>query len=548
MSKKKFEQYIEKADESARQGDWAATIDALRAAEKIQPDNAGVLTGLGTCLIQINQITESIPYFIKVIQLAPESAEAQNNLGVAYAFSHFYGEAEVAYKKALAVDPEHLPAWKNLAGLYLQQAERVEEGVQVLASIVKKHPDDVESLLLMADCYESVDENESALTLYKKVLTLEPENPVARKKVLKLTTITLGLDETKRADLVKKLGALKKKVTLVTETTVNSEPTEIKKIGFFAPAGSTGLYRLSHIAKYYQGQGKDTIIGDESSEMDLSSLDLVIFADPLFSAEIIKKVNACNQTMKPFVIDIDQDYFQIPPEHPAYLKYGPGNPAALQALEGMLKAAAWVMTTSKVLAERYGKYSKEVKVFLPDWDPENPLWTKKSPSRKTVNVGWVGSEAERPDLLTIRKDILKLMRAYPAVNLVISGDMKAYESFSAISEKRRVFLPASDPESLPYLLQQIDILIVPLQNTLYNQARSDELLLAAGVRSIPWVASGIPAYKDWGAGGTIVENDANWYRVLANYIESKDFYKTTCASGNNQAKKRAGRYLLNNSG
>jgi tetratricopeptide (TPR) repeat protein len=539
-----FEKLIEKADQSAQQGDWQNTITVLKEAEAIHPDHLGVLTGMGTCLIQVNQVGQAIPYFRKVTDLAPDSAEAYNNLGVAYVFEGKFQDAEQAYKAAITVNPDHLPAWKNLANLYLQQPENITEGVKILASIVKGHPEDIVALMLLAECYEAGEEIESSITLYKKVLTIDPENQLAKSKLDQykpLQPVLAGLD---RSDLVKKLSVLKKLKEQSSPTTEGKQnqvkgidlvPPGVKTIGIFATEGSFVYDRSAQLAKIFEEMGKEASVYSDLDPAGLKQSDLVVFLEPMQSSHYIKEVNACIQESKPFVIEVSQDYFQLPAEHPQYFRTGPGNPESLKSIEMMLGAAARILVPSKVLAERYAKFTKYIKVVEPDWDRDNPLWKKRTPARDSINIGWVGTLADRDDLFTVKKDILRILREFPEAKLMISEDLEAYKSFSAVSERRRGYLPPTTPEDLPYLLMQFDILVLPLRKTPYNEAKSNELLMAAGVRRIPWLASEIPAFLDWNAGGVVIDEKMSWHDKLAELVQNRELRLSLGEAGEQKA-------------
>ncbi|HVP21209.1 MAG TPA: tetratricopeptide repeat protein [Anaerolineaceae bacterium] len=547
MPSELFDQLIEKADQSARLGDWAETINVLQQAQAIQPDHVGVLTGMGTCLIQTNQVMKAIPYFQKVAELAPGSAEAHNNLGVAYVFDQDFVEAEQAYKAALEVNPEHLPTWKNLANLYLQQADKAGEGVQILASIVKRHPEDVEALLLLADCYEYVAQIDSAITLCKQVLSIDPENPDAKKKIEKYKPSKVDLGGVDRSELIKKLSVLKKlKASGGNPEEVDSSPVMgdtllppgVKKVGLFVSEGSQVYDRAGQLTQVFEHLGRKVNPNPEFSPDDLQQNDLLVFMEPMVSANLVNGINACIQKNKPFMIDIGQDYFERPANHKGYSQVGPGNPESLRTLEIILRKADRVTVPSKVLADRFSRFSANVKVVLPGWVDTNILWKKSKPARDTINIGWIGTFSDSIDLLSIKKDILRILRTYPETKLLVCEDLEAYKSFSAISERRRGFLPAPVPEDLPYLMMQFDILVVPLEDNEYNRAKSDELMVTAGVRKIPWVASPIPAFNDWQAGGVIVESKCPWYGALADLVENAEDRTKLGEAGEQKALSR----------
>jgi protein O-GlcNAc transferase len=209
MTNPSFDNLLAEADTAARSSEWQDAHDKLVEASKIQPDHSGVLTGIGTCLIHLGQVEQSFPYFQKVVEIEPKSAEAQNNLGVAAILNNDPGKAETAYKAALEIAPDYRPAWKNLAGLYLQQDANVGDGVQILASLVQSDPSDVESLMLLGECYEIAGDLESGRVLFVKVLELQPENEMARKAADRVEQKTQNASRIARPEHVQKLAALK---------------------------------------------------------------------------------------------------------------------------------------------------------------------------------------------------------------------------------------------------------------------------------------------------------------------------------------------------
>ena len=213
MSSTHFDTLLEEADGYARAGQWQETFDRLTEAAAEEPQHAGVVTGLGTCLIKLGRLDEALAYFQKAAQLAPLSPEAHNNVGVTYALLGQVSAAEAAYRKALECDSEHVPAWKNLAQLYMQQG-RIDEGVPILATLVKKHPDDWEALTLMAACYEDGEDTESARTPYREALKYQPDNAAAKAGLARLSPPPADLTHIARPEHAKKLAALKNLSTL----------------------------------------------------------------------------------------------------------------------------------------------------------------------------------------------------------------------------------------------------------------------------------------------------------------------------------------------
>jgi tetratricopeptide (TPR) repeat protein len=73
---------------------------------------------LGAATVLRNQDYRSeVALWRDTVRKSPGKARAWNNLGYAYQLEGRREEAKVAYERALALDPEHLPARLNLKGL-----------------------------------------------------------------------------------------------------------------------------------------------------------------------------------------------------------------------------------------------------------------------------------------------------------------------------------------------------------------------------------------------------------------------------------------------
>jgi Flp pilus assembly protein TadD len=207
MPSPSFDSLLEQADVLARAGQWQPTLDLLSQAAALEPQHAGVVTGQGTCLIKLGRPAEALDYFRRVATLVPASPEAHNNLGVTYALLQDVPAAEDAYKRALDCAPEHEPAWKNLAQLYIE-AGRFDEGVPLLVQFIRAHRDDAEALTLMGSCYEEGGDDESAVLMYKEALKFQPDNELANAGLARLAPAP-DLTHIARPEHAKKLAALK---------------------------------------------------------------------------------------------------------------------------------------------------------------------------------------------------------------------------------------------------------------------------------------------------------------------------------------------------
>ncbi len=180
MTNPQLEMLLDQADTAARSADWQGAAEFLNKVVALEPDHVGAITGIGTCALQLNQYPVAVSQFERVIHLAPESPEAFNNLGVAYALMGEWQSAERSYLKALELDEQHFQALKNLAQVCLQQDDRLMEGVQILASLYQGNPNDVDVVFMLATCYEEAEDWDSAYDMYHQTLEVQPDHATAK--------------------------------------------------------------------------------------------------------------------------------------------------------------------------------------------------------------------------------------------------------------------------------------------------------------------------------------------------------------------------------
>ena len=238
---------------------------------------------------------------------------------------------------------------------------------------------------------------------------------------------------------------------------------------------------------------------------------------------------------KPVIVDLDDDFYAIPRNNPAFGYMGAGSPTFLNELDHILKHEGVIVTyASKELETRY----RTPGIVIPNcWDEENPNWLSKKPKRKTINIGFSGTRTHRDDFRVVEPTLKKLLAENNKLKMVVSVDDTIYRCFSDVPEGQKVFIPGISYKDYPLVFQYIDILVVPLKDTRFNRAKSDIKNLEAGASRTPWVASNIPVYAEWGVGGLIVKGD-DWETPLRSLIDDAELRKEYGDSGHLKAMTR----------
>lgn len=102
---------------------------AFRRALELDEQDAFAWNNLGNALYGQQRHPEAEAAYRRALELDEQDAGAWNNLGNVLAYQQRHPEAEAAFRRALALDPQLALAHINLAGTYLEDMGRSQEGV-----------------------------------------------------------------------------------------------------------------------------------------------------------------------------------------------------------------------------------------------------------------------------------------------------------------------------------------------------------------------------------------------------------------------------------
>lgn len=266
--------------------------------------------------------------------------------------------------------------------------------------------------------------------------------------------------------------------------------------------------------------------------------DVVITSNPHLNPVLVDSLSLLSQSGVPIILDLDTDFEKQPISHPEYNTKGLGTRARSNAYTSAISLAKTVTVPSEVNANSLMSLVENVQAIPDGWSSQNKLWKKDSPLRNTINIGWVGTNAQLEDLVFIRRFIIRIIREFPNTRVVIIGNPQAYRLFENLPDNRRMYLPAVAHEEFPYLLSQVDILLVPLRSTPYNLSLPDTLLMEAGAKGIPWVASPIPSFQSWQKGGVISESLDEWHLNIRHLVMDEELRRRLGREGRSAAEAR----------
>lgn len=141
-----------------------------------------------------------------------------------------------------------------------------------------------------------------------------------------------------------------------------------------------------------------------------------------------------------------------------------------------------------------------------------------------IIIGYLsGSITHNDDFKLIMPTIIKLLKKYDNLYLQIVGLLDLPEEMQEVKNKV-LTSPFVDWKELPKLIRSIDINLAPLEDTIFNEAKSENKWTEAALVKIPTVASNVGAFKDIikdKETGLLCKNEKDWENNLIKLIENK---------------------------
>lgn len=163
----------------------------VRAADPLVDGLQGLIRGArlhlvrGKTALDARRFEEAATEFRKAVAAEPESVPAHFNLGAALSQTGDLRGAVEQFEEALRLDPAHANAHYNL-GLLLAQMNRHEEAVKHLQAAVKASPDDHGARFLLAQSLVKASRDEEAQAELSRVIQADPANEDALLALVKI--------------------------------------------------------------------------------------------------------------------------------------------------------------------------------------------------------------------------------------------------------------------------------------------------------------------------------------------------------------------------
>jgi tetratricopeptide (TPR) repeat protein len=157
----------------------STTVPVQRSEPQTEPKDAGELFAHGIALEENpNTQTQAIAVYQRVLEMDPEHAAANINLGTLYYNRQDYVLAEKHYRIAISIDARYALAYFDL-GNVLDETGRVSEAIQAYDTALRLAPTYGDAHYNLALAYEKMKEPRKALKHWRAYVKLDHSGPWA---------------------------------------------------------------------------------------------------------------------------------------------------------------------------------------------------------------------------------------------------------------------------------------------------------------------------------------------------------------------------------
>lgn len=214
-------------------------------------------------------------------------------------------------------------------------------------------------------------------------------------------------------------------------------------------------------------------------------------------------------------------------------------------MQETLKLCDYAITTTETLANELKKFVKEVYVnrnVASERMCELSIKAKETvvKDHDKIVLGYLsGSITHNPDFELILPSIVKVMEKYKNVYLKVVGILDVPEDLKKF-EDRIIVEDFCDWRKLPKIIASLDINLAPLEESLFNNAKSENKWMEASLVNVVTIASNVGAFKviKDGVDGILCENSEScWTEKLSMLIEDEGLRNSLAKNANARVMK-----------
>ena len=202
-------------------------------------------------------------------------------------------------------------------------------------------------------------------------------------------------------------------------------------------------------------------------------------------------------------------------------------------MQKLLRKCDFAITSTDCLAEELRKYIPKVYINrnvasekMIQLSKEAVVKIKKDNTK--VKIGYFsGSITHNADFEMIKPVLIEVLKKYKNVELYLAGELDLPVELNPWKERIKKY-PFGDWKKLPEILAKMDINLAPLEDTIFNKAKSENKWTEAALVKVVTIASDIGAFHDCiknGETGVLCKDNDEWKVELERLITDSLYRK-----------------------
>lgn len=196
-----------------------------------------------------------------------------------------------------------------------------------------------------------------------------------------------------------------------------------------------------------------------------------------------------------------------------------------------LRLCDGAITTTERMAEELKKYVPQVYINRNVASEEMLKLSLEAQEKKEndfdkIRIGYFsGSITHNADFALILPVIVRLMQKYENLELDLVGELTLPPELEDLRERVH-FHKFADWRMLPQMIASVDINLAPLEESIFNEAKSENKWVEAALVKVPTIASKVGAFDrmiEDGVTGVLCYDEEDWEQKLSRLIENREY-------------------------